>query len=293
MTIRMMSNLMNQSVFLLNRSSIQILKKNLPNFRQYYAQIRCINTSVAYYQSNNVGSLPQKKKSIFEKNPITWKSAIVTGTIGIALLSYLYYLQDVKDKQIERERRRELGKAAIGGKFELVDPEGKTVKSDDFLGQWLLIYFGFTHCPDICPDELEKMKKTVYLLETEHKIKVQPLFISVDPDRDTPEIVGKYVKEFSDKFIGLTGTKEQVAKVCKAYRVYYSSGPKDQDADYIVDHTIIIYLIDPDGLFVDYYGLTHTAEQIAQSVAINKVKYDSVKSDSWVPSLSLKSPLPA
>ena len=289
----MMSNLMNQSVFLLNRSSIQILKKNLPNFRQYYPQIRCINTSVAYYQSNNVGSLPQKKKSILEKNPITWKSAIVTGTVGIALLSYLYYLQNVRDKQIERERRRELGKAAIGGKFELVDPEGKTVKSDDFLGQWLLIYFGFTHCPDICPDELEKMKKTAYLLETEHKIKVQPLFISVDPDRDTPEIVGKYVKEFSDKFIGLTGTKEQVAKVCKAYRVYYSSGPKDQDADYIVDHTIIIYLIDPDGLFVDYYGLTHTAEQIAQSVAINKVKYDSVKSDSWVPSLSLKSPLPA
>ncbi|XP_003701243.1 synthesis of cytochrome c oxidase [Megachile rotundata] len=288
----MMLKLMNQSTMLLNRTSIQILKKNFQNYKQYYPQVRCINTSAKFYQSNNIGSLPSRKKPV-AKSPFSWKNTIITTILGTGLVMYLYYLQDMKDKELDRQRRRELGKAAIGGTFELVDPEGKTVKSLDFLGKWLLIYFGFTHCPDVCPDEIEKMTKIVDILEKEHNIKVQPLFISVDPDRDTPEIVGKYIKEFSDKIIGLTGTQEQVAKVTKAYRVYYSNGPKDQDSDYIVDHTIIIYLIDPDGLFVDYYGQTHSAEQVSQSVIINKMKYDKLKSDSWTPSISLKNPLPA
>lgn len=235
-------------------------------------------------------SLPKQSAKVKRNSPITWKSLTISGVVGAGLLWYVHHLKEEKDKTLARERRQQLGKAKIGGKFELVNTEGKTVKSDDFLGRWVLIYFGFTHCPDVCPDEIEKMTNVVNTLEKEHNFKIQPIFISVDPDRDTPTVVGKYLKEFSDKIIGLTGNNEQVGQTCKAYRVYYSNGPKDQDNDYIVDHTIIIYLIDPEGLFVDYYGQTHDVNKIVTSILVNKLKYEQLKDDSssWLPSLPMK-----
>ncbi|EFN79930.1 SCO1 protein-like protein, mitochondrial [Harpegnathos saltator] len=246
-----------------------------------------MSTSKTLYQQS---TLPFKNpKKIKKKSPITWKSLTISSLIGTGFLLYMYYLRKEKDLALARERKRHLGKAKIGGSFELIDTQGRTVKSDDFLGQWILIYFGFTHCPDICPDEIEKMTNVVNKLEKEYNFKIQPIFISVDPDRDTPAVVDKYLKEFSDKIIGLTGSIDQVAKVCKAYRVYFSSGPKDQDDDYIVDHTIIIYLVDPEGLFVDYYGQTHDVDRIITSILMNKLKNDQLdgKKPSWWPS-SLK-----
>jgi len=211
---------------------------------------------------------------------MTWKRLLISGSIvGIFFAGGLYYKKE-KDIMMQRERRRAMGKAAIGGEFELVGVDGKSVSSKDFLGQWVLIYFGFTHCPDICPDELEKMANVVDLLEANGK-KITPLFISVDPDRDTPEAVKGYISEFSPKLIGLTGNKEQVNKATRAYRVYYSAGPPDPSNDYIVDHTIITYLIDPEGRFVDYYGQSKEAQEMFNGIKMSMSKYDMLNKKSW------------
>ncbi|XP_043289432.1 protein SCO1 homolog, mitochondrial [Venturia canescens] len=259
-------------------------------FRSLGALRRCPSPIVTTTRNIKISSSRfEISKSNAEKqikpSPVSWKSLGISAVLGAGLLGYMYYLREKKDIALARERRRHLGKAAIGGTFELVNSEGKLVKSQDFLGSWALIYFGFTHCPDICPDEIEKMVGVVNALEKDHNFKIHPIFISVDPSRDTPSVVGKYCKEFSEKIIGLTGNEEQVKNACKAYRVYFSSGPKDNDNDYIVDHTIIMYLVDPDGLFVDYYGQTQTVEQMVSSIILNKIKLEKIKSGSWLPSL--------
>jgi len=210
--------------------------------------------------------------------PITWVNLAATGVVIGMMLAFYYYARDKKQKALDKERRKALGKAKIGGTFELIDHNGKLTRSEDFLGKWVFIYFGFTHCPDICPEELEKLGEVVDMLDTKAKGlgEVQPLFISVDPARDGVQEVGEYVKEFHPRLIGLTGSEDQVRGACKTYRVYFSAGPRDDDDDYIVDHTVIVYLINPLGEFVDYYGQTKDADMITNSVLMHMGKFNAL-----------------
>lgn len=179
-----------------------------------------------------------------------------------------------KEEEAQRQRTRSLGKASLGGPFDLVDHNGEKKTDKDFLGQWLVIYFGITFCPDICPDELQKLAKVVDTIDATPKLpKLLPLFISVDPQRDTPEVMKTYLKEFHPHMLGLTGTTEQVKAAAKAYRVYFSVGPSDEDNDYLVDHSIIMYLVNPKGQFVDYYGQNRTAEEMVGGIASHMIAY--------------------
>ncbi|OQR67305.1 protein SCO1 -like protein [Tropilaelaps mercedesae] len=218
---------------------------------------------------------PKTKKF---QSPITWRTVTATLGLGGLLTVFMLYTKHEKMQKIEQERKRSLGKAKIGGAFDLVDHNGVPRKSTDFHGKWVILYFGFTHCPDICPDELEKMAKIIDIVDKEHpEMELQPLFITVDPERDTKEVIKAYLSEFHPKILGLTGTVEKLAEATKAFRVYFSAGPRDHEEDYIVDHTVIMYLIGPEGDFIDYYGQTRTAKQIVDGIRLQKLKFDNAK----------------
>ncbi|XP_004603953.2 protein SCO1 homolog, mitochondrial [Sorex araneus] len=200
--------------------------------------------------------------------PVSWKSLAITFAVGGAVLAGMKYLKKEKTERLERQRQRSIGKPLLGGPFSLTTHLGEPKTDKDYLGQWVLIYFGFTHCPDVCPEELEKMIQVVDEIDSIPTLpNLTPLFITIDPERDTKEAIANYVKEFSPKLVGLTGTKGEIDQVARAYRVYYSPGPKDEDEDYIVDHTIIMYLIGPDGEFLDYFGQNKKNAEIAGSIA--------------------------
>ena len=148
------------------------------------------------------------------------------------------------------------GKALIGGPFTLIDQNGKTVTDEDFRGKYMLVFFGFTHCPDICPAELQVMAASLNELG-DKAAEVVPIFITLDPERDTPQVMGDYVKNFGRKFIGLTGSPGAIAAAAKAYRVTYSKFEyKDVDGNYgySVDHSAFAYLMGPDGEYIAHFN---------------------------------------
>ncbi len=155
------------------------------------------------------------------------------------------------------------GIALVGGPFTMVNHKGQTVTDKDFRGRPMLLFFGFTFCPDICPTELQVMTAAITELGDAGK-DIQPILVSIDPARDTPEVLAAYVANFGDNVVGLTGSEKQVEAMAGAYRVFYSKqdNPKDP-SNYLMDHSSIIYLMGANGTFLKHFSYTTDAKALA------------------------------
>jgi protein SCO1/2 len=155
----------------------------------------------------------------------------------------------------------------LGGPFTLQDTSGMTVTDHDFRGKYMLVYFGYTFCPDVCPTTLNQVADALDRLGPKANA-LQAIFITVDPKRDTPPVMKQYVTAFSPRLIGLTGTPEQIAQVAKEYRVYYAEHRTGPGADdYSMDHSSILYLMGPDGKFIAPVRADASGEELASDLS--------------------------
>jgi protein SCO1/2 len=152
----------------------------------------------------------------------------------------------------------------IGGPFTLTNHRGEPVTEETFAGRYMLIYFGYSFCPDICPTSLQTMAAAYDLLSAEEQAEVAPIYITIDPERDTVEAMADYVPLFHDDMIGLTGSVEQIDAAAGAYRVYHRKNVSEEGSDeYFVDHSSYYYLMGPDGRYVTHFGHEETEEEMA------------------------------
>lgn len=190
---------------------------------------------------------------------------VTLGALAGALTAFLVF-GDQRSRTPAGQQYAQ-GKALIGGPFSLTDHTGKRVTEKDFHGKKMLIYFGFTHCPDICPGSLQVISNALDKLGSKAD-DITPVFITVDPERDTPDLMAAYVKSFHPRMVGLTGSRDEVDKVVKKTFRIYAKKVKDaeQPDSYTIDHASLIYLMDEKGDFVHYFPHPTSADKLAEQM---------------------------
>ena len=202
---------------------------------------------------------------------MTRNIAILAGVMMVVLLGGIYAATSLMapDDQFAECRASTVagGAGAIGGPFTLISETGETVTEADVIDKPALVYFGYTFCPDVCPFDVARNADVVTILD-EQGMTVKPVFITVDPKRDTPEVMAEFTDYMHPRMLGLTGSEEQVKAATKAYRAYAQiHDPAENDDFYLVDHSTQTYLMMPGHGFVDFFRRTETAEQMADRVA--------------------------
>ena len=188
--------------------------------------------------------------------------AVAAAAAALALAGLVAWREGAFDPPPENA-----GRVPIGGPFALIDGDGRMRTDSEFRGAPMLVSFGYTHCPDICPTVLQTIADALDALGPEGAA-IQPLFVTVDPERDTPEVVRAWVGHFHERLIGLTGAPEQTAAAARAYRVTWRMVPDEAGgAGYLLDHTALVYLMDADGAYVTHFGHREDAAAMAARLA--------------------------
>lgn len=187
---------------------------------------------------------------------------IIASAIGIVSLYLLLSIESPKKPLAGQGEMYDNDQVQIGGDFELIDQDGKIFNSNSLKGKLSLIYFGFTYCPDICPTSLQKITEVINSLD-KYGVNVTPVFITIDPRRDTPVVLKEYLKHFSPKFIGLTGSTEQIKETADKFKVYYVVANHDSDkSSYMIDHSSFVYLMDAEGKYLKHFYLDSPSNEI-------------------------------
>lgn len=191
----------------------------------------------------------------------------VLAGFAVGAVAALLLFPEARARLIPSGPIRSVGQALIGGPFTLTDHSGKRVTDQDFRGRYMLVFFGFTYCPDVCPSGLQVIAAALDKLGPQAD-RITPIFISIDPERDTPAQLASYVKSFHPRLIGLTGTPAEIEPVIKAYRVYVKKVEDAKStAGYTIDHSTFIYLMGPDGAYRTHFTHATSVDAMAAGLA--------------------------
>ncbi len=184
--------------------------------------------------------------------------------MALAIVAVVWLLVEKGPGGLSGLQEETIGALVGGGPFELVDHTGRAVTDEDFRGRFLLVYFGFTTCPGVCPTALQEMTQALDLLGAQGN-EIQPLLVTIDPERDTPAVLADYVAQIHPRLIGLTGSAAQIKAVADGYKVYYARAESD-DGDYLMDHTSILYLMDREGRYAAHFGHGIPPDDLAKAI---------------------------
>ncbi|KAL8476154.1 hypothetical protein ACS0TY_028716 [Phlomoides rotata] len=243
-----------------DHESLNCFKKH-GSFKRYYSSgPRSTGSNKAPFQ------LPEHAASPGSLRSFVIPCLGLAGIVGLFL--FLHYNDErravPKGKGEKYERSSNQG-PIIGGPFSLIDTEGRIVTEKHLLGNWVLLYFGYTSSPDVGPAEVRKMANAINILESKQNIKVLPIFVTIDPQRDTPSQLRAYIREFDSKIVGLTGPVGAVRQMAQEYRVFFRKVDEQGD-DYLVESSHNMYLINPIMEVTRSFGLEYTAEQLSEAI---------------------------